>query len=185
MAGSDIGDKVPEWVISAISSYRLLCGAIQIKEVWNGTPLFLDYDIGRFPSVSRYEKVKLCVVENFLWDADALKNALEVVVEKCRDEDKMYETVKRSAKFAHDEPDFNLRRLMTNAGFWVGSDPGAAWRVFKDWVERYIAALCNPTLCWHNSRAFHYLPIQNASSINMEQYPNMWKSRPGTKYTRT
>jgi hypothetical protein len=162
LSAPGMGDKAVQRLISAISSYRLLCSGLKVKEDWRGSPEFPEYNIDRFPTVSRYGNVELRVIENFLLDPDGLKQALQDVVEKCSDEAEMYELVKRSAKLEHDEPDFNLRRLMTNAGFYVGSEPEFAWEVLSDWAERYISALRNSTLAWHNSHAFHYLRIQTA-----------------------
>ncbi|HEY1613340.1 MAG TPA: hypothetical protein VGF97_06560 [Rhizomicrobium sp.] len=162
ISNPDLGNATIGAFLGAIAEYRSQNSALHGKDVWRDAPPFEDYDMTAQPAAVRYGNVELRVIENYLLEPENLRAALENIVEKLGDEGAMYANVKMTAKLTHDDPDFNVRRLMTNAGFYVGQQRDKAWQVLDDWAKRYIAAMCESNLIWQNSHAFHYLKIQRA-----------------------
>jgi hypothetical protein len=160
IADPEFDDETIASLLLVMAQYKSQAGT-NAGSIWSGAPQFADYDISLHPSALRYGNVELRVVENYLFDQENLHSALEGVIQKFGDESSMYTNASPLRKLIHDDIDFNLRRLMTNAGFYI-SDVGTAWDTLTDWVQRYIAALCNSRLFWHNAHGIHYLRIQRA-----------------------
>lgn len=89
----------------------------------------------------RYGNVELRVVENFLTRRDDLFAALDRVMGDGKDDEAMFADGDRTSHLATDDPDWNLRRLMTNAGFYASHDPQRARQDLDNWCRRYLAAL--------------------------------------------
>ncbi len=161
LADPEFGDETIASLLLVMAQYKSQAGP-DARPVWSGAPQFAEYDISLHPSVVRYGNVELRVVEDYLLDPENLRRALEGVVAKYGDESSMYTNVSRLGKLTHDDTDFNLRRLMTNAGFYISDVAGTAWDTLTDWAQRYIGALSNSRLFWHKTHGFHYLRIQRA-----------------------
>jgi hypothetical protein len=71
---------------------------------------------------------------------------------------------------------WNLRRLMTNAGFYVVRDRDRAYGALTEWAERYAAALKNSFLVWHNNFYPYYLKIELALWLKHHVLPNYVRS---------
>lgn len=112
------------------------------------------------PSVFRYGNVELRVIENYLTRRAELQKVLAELVERADDADRMYQRSQASHYLATDDIDWNLRRLMTNAGFYAPNEPGAAWKVLADWCERYLQALQSSTLSAYQAAYPFYFVIQ-------------------------
>lgn len=158
----EFGDEAIAPLLFIITEYRKCWRAADGREAWRDSPQYPEYDIQQHPSFARYGNVELRVVEDFLLAPDALRAAMERIAEKTSSEEEMYAPSESSGVFIHDSPDWNIRRLMTNAGFYVGADPDAAWKSLKEWAERYISALSHSHLSWQNTKAFYYLRVQRA-----------------------
>lgn len=121
-----------------------------------------EYEVGKHAALVRYGVVELRVVQNYLLDRESLRLALQDIIRKLDDEKRMYEPGSPTNYLVADDPDFNLRTLMTNAGFYVQPDIASAWRALECWAEGYISALRSSYLAWHNGFAPYYLKIQRA-----------------------
>jgi hypothetical protein len=101
-------------------------------------PLF---DLEKQRNVVRYGNVELAALESYLRDPDKLLAALEAVVAVQTDETAMYAKPVRKHYLATEDYAWNIRKLMTNAGFYAQPDVSAAWSALVDWAERYLSAM--------------------------------------------
>lgn len=158
----DMSDSAIESLLRILAQYKFHSNELHGAKTWPDSSGFPGYDIAQHRAVVRYGNVELRVVENFLLEPERLRKALEGVMENYSDETKMYENASLIEKLVHNDIDFNIRRLMTNAGFYLRGDSASAWDTLKEWVERYISALRHSHLSWHNEHSLHYLKIQKA-----------------------
>jgi hypothetical protein len=161
LADTTFGDAEISALLAPIAEYQSQCGSPRSKHVWSESPVFPDYKIAPNLAAVRYGNVELRVIENYLFDPEQLRATLETVMRKSQNESQMYERIKWSDKLLNNNFDFNLRRLITNAGFYVEDEPESAWSTFEEWANRYIGALRNSHLFWHNPHAVYYLRIQH------------------------
>ena len=118
------------------------------------------YDPNKHGTLLRYGVVELRVLENFLLDRDGQLSALEQLMPHLQDEERMYAPSRASGFLESDDYEWNLKRLMTNAGFYVESEIGSAWQTLEEWAERYLQAIRNANLVWHNGCLPYYLKIE-------------------------
>jgi hypothetical protein len=90
----------------------------------------------------RYGIVELRIVENYLRNRAGLKAALRKLIGHLHDQDYMYREASRPHWLSASDIDFNLRKLMTNAGFYIDSE-GAEEDIgeIHRWATEYLAAL--------------------------------------------
>lgn len=158
----EFGDAAIAPLLFVINEYWKRWRADDGTDIWRDAPEYPQYDISLHRSLYRYGNVELRVVEDYLLAPDDLRATMEKITEKCSSEEEMYRNASRSGTFINDDSDWNLRRLITNAGFYVGRDPDRAWETLKEWLDHYISALCNAHLAWSNTKAYYFLRIQRA-----------------------
>ncbi|GAA0770032.1 hypothetical protein LRH25_31020 [Ideonella azotifigens] len=105
---------------------------------------------------ARYGNVELRVIQNWIERQPELREALQTVQAGLDDANSMYAPRKLGRWLSADDLAFNLRALMTNAGFYADLDQ--PWRSLAPWCETYLAAL---------GGADHLFPYPGA-------YPNFW-----------
>ncbi|MGD0191538.1 MAG: hypothetical protein ABSD74_12425 [Rhizomicrobium sp.] len=158
----EFGDEALTSLLFVISTYRARWRAARGNEVWRDGPSFPEYDIAQHPALMRYGNVELRVIEDFLKAPDNLRAAVEKITTKWSSETEMYAPANTSGTLIHDDPDWNLRRLMTNAGFYIGSEPDRAWEILNEWATGYISAICNSNLSWQNTKSLFFPKVQRA-----------------------
>jgi hypothetical protein len=158
----EFGDDALKSMLFAISTYRARWRTERGNEVWRDGPQFPEYDMEQHPAFLRYGNVELRVIENFLLAPDDLKAAIGKITKKWQSEGEMYASSNASGTLIHDDPDWNLRRLMTNAGFYIGNDPDRAWEILTEWATGYISAICNSHLSWQNTKSLFFPRIQQS-----------------------
>lgn len=87
----------------------------------------------------RYGNVELRVLENWLQDREGLLVEYRKVMEQHSDEDYMYCDQASRHWLSSDDKNYNLRKLMTNAGFYPGLVDGE--EDLNCWAEEFLAAL--------------------------------------------
>jgi hypothetical protein len=87
----------------------------------------------------RYGNVELRVLENWLQDREGLLVEYRKVMEQRSDEDYMYCDQASRHWLSSDDKNYNLRKLMTNAGFYPGLVDGE--EDLNCWAEEFLAAL--------------------------------------------
>ena len=87
----------------------------------------------------RYGIVELRVLENWLQDKEGLLVEYRKVVEQYSDEAYMYRGQASRHWLSSDDKNYNLRALMTNAGFYPALAGGG--EDLNCWAEEYLAAL--------------------------------------------
>jgi hypothetical protein len=110
----------------------------------------------------RYGNVELRVLDNWLADRDSLHQSLLDVLATSGDVDFMYRgrTTAVGNWLSSADADFNLRQLMTNAGFHV-SDPERATEALDAWCEAYLLSLAASTALFPYPAAYpNYLFVQ-------------------------
>ena len=155
-------DGTIQHLLNIVGAYRGQWKTAGGKETWRDGPQFPEYDVRHHSALLRYGNVELRVIQDYLLSSENLRTLTERVAQKWGSEPEMYALNAASGVLAHDDPDWNIRRLMTNAGFYVGSDPNRAWDCLEDWVSRYISAICNSHLVWANTKALFFPRIQRS-----------------------
>jgi hypothetical protein len=139
------------------------------------------FSLSKHPCLLRYGNVELRVIENYLRDKPALEAALERVTGMLDDETAMYLAGRPSNFLAADDMEWNIRTLMTNAGFYVAKRPEAAARVLEDWASRYISALRSAGLATFPPAYPFYFSIQrliweqHQEAPHYVQHPNVFE----------
>ena len=87
----------------------------------------------------RYGNVELRVLENWLQDKEGLLVEYRKVVEQYSDEAYMYRGQASRHWLSSDDKNYNLRQLMTNAGFYPALADGG--EDLNCWAKEYLAAL--------------------------------------------
>ena len=137
------------------------------------------YDVRKHASAIRYGLVELRVLQNYLMDRSAQKDALRAVCRMLDDSARMYAPAEARDHLAADDLQWNLRRLMTNAGFYCRADPEGAWAALEDWAERYLAALRTSNLIVCNVAVLHFLQVQRQLA-HKDGYVPVYVRRPDT-----
>jgi hypothetical protein len=176
----ELGDDTIRTLLSIIAAYRARWRLTRGNEIWREGPQYPQYDIQEHPALARYGNVELRVVENFLLAPDDLRSAIGKIAGKLSSEPEMYATSNASGNLMHDDPDWNIRRLMTNAGFYMGSEPDRAWESLEDWARRYISAVCNSHLSWSNTKSLFFQRTQRALNEKSRFVPKYVES-PGVR----
>ena len=139
------------------------------------------FNLSEHPLLLRYGNVELRVIESYLRNKPALEAALERVMGMVDNEAAMY-TAGRSSNFlAADDLEWNIRTLMTNAGFYVAGRPEVAARVLEDWAVRYIRALRSAGLATFPQAYPFYFGIQrliwqqHREAPRYVQHPNVFE----------
>ena len=159
------GDESIKRIFPIIEAYRRCWSAMDGNEVWKEGPQYPEYDIGLHPALYRYGNVELRVIEDYLLKPDSVRSALIEITAKMNSEKDMYAESKGATGLIHDDTEWNLRRFITNAGFYVAADPEIAWTALQDWSERYISALTHSHLSWSNFKAHFFPRIQRALHV--------------------
>ncbi len=157
----DFGGDVLDQLLYAISNYRSSPESAGSAEIWTSQSTYAAYDIAKHHAAVRYGSVELRVVEDYLTDPRALRRALEGILRIAHNEKKMYaETKAPHGDLSTTDPEWNLRRLMTNSGFYFEGNLASAWETLEEWANRYISALQHSHLIWHGKHARYYWKIQ-------------------------
>lgn len=98
--------------------------------------------------------VELRALKSFVDEPEPTRLHLQHIMARIHDEPFMYCPPERPM-WQRGDTSFNLRRLMTNAGFYT--DEPHAWESFSTWSSAYWQALAEGTILHHNN-AFWYLP---------------------------
>ncbi len=96
--------------------------------------------------------VEMRALQSFVSTPDEARSALLDVVTHPGDDDFMY-APPRVPMWQTGDTAFNIKRLMTNAGFYTGEPQ--AWENFSAWCTAYFDALAEGTVLHHN-KAFWY-----------------------------
>jgi len=118
------------------------------------------YDTLNHQTLLRYGNVELRAAENFLIRRDEQLAALEQLLPHLEDEERIYSPSRASGYLVADDCEWNLRRLMTNAGFYVENNIESALKCLEEWSTRYLRALRNAHLVWHNNFLPYFLKIE-------------------------
>ncbi|MGB3627389.1 MAG: hypothetical protein WA989_16270 [Henriciella sp.] len=146
------------------------------RKDWLATPHITPFRKVRDGNVLRYGNVELRVIENYLIRRDELFSALEKIAGQT-DEASMYKEAAFSSHLSADDPNWCLRRLMTNAGFYLSEDIEQAKKDLAEWCERYLEALVSDTLVAnpvHFPFCFsiqHHLWTQDGQTFDYCTYP--------------
>jgi hypothetical protein len=157
----ELGDGPLKSVLNILTEYRWQARSAPGKPA-PAAGRYPDYNIEDHPSLVRYGIVELRVIENYLLEPAAQRAALERIVRYSSDEEKMYAPSNAARYLTADDAEWNLRRLMTNAGFYVSTDAKSAWPIFCEWADAYIAGLRNSHLAWHNGASYYFVRPQRA-----------------------
>jgi hypothetical protein len=157
----ELGDEALKGILNILTEYRWQGRSAPGKPP-PATGRYPDYNIEDHPSLLRYGIVELRVIENYLLDPSAQRAAIERIVRYSDDEEKMYAPSNAARYLTADDAEWNLRRLMTNAGFYVGPDARSAWQIFCNWADAYIAGLRSSHLAWHNGASYYFIRPQRA-----------------------
>jgi hypothetical protein len=145
---------------SVLASY-----AVRIREMkgsfWAPDPS-PRFDLQSQQAVMRYGNVELRVLENYMVDPSALREALNSLLSTLDDESVMYAPGAPTNFLEADDARWNLRMLMTNAGFYSAQDPTIAWTALKEWAERYLQALRQSWLASFPPAYPFYFSVQRA-----------------------
>lgn len=113
------------------------------------------FEMARFELKGLYVRpgiVELRALQSFLTKPDEARSALTEIVNRLADEDFLY-APPRVPMWHSGDVSFNIRRLMTHAGFYTGEQ--LAWEHFSAWCAGYQAALSEGSLLLHG-KAFWY-----------------------------
>jgi hypothetical protein len=130
-----------------------------------------QYDVHIHPSLVRYGNVELRVIQNFLLDPARQRAELDSLTGLMDREEAMYAPSRAASYLDGDDFDWNLRRLMTNAGFYASTASGTAGKALEKWAEAYVSALGDSHLVWHNDFSPYYLKIQRALWLRSGKMP--------------
>jgi hypothetical protein len=139
------------------------------------------FSLAESPLLLRYGNVELRVIESYLRNKPALEAALERVAGMVNDEVAMYTAGQPSNFLAADDLEWNIRTLMTNAGFYVAGGPEVAIRVLENWADRYIRALRSAALATFPQAYPFYFGIQrmiwerHREAPRYVQHPNVFE----------
>jgi hypothetical protein len=111
-------------------------------------------------AILRYGIVELRVIENYLRDPERLFSTMEELVRNPPNEEQMYKRGNPANAFDADDFEWNIRALMTNAGFYPGDMPQTGRAVLADWCQRYSTALQENSLSTCAIACPAYLTIQ-------------------------
>lgn len=92
-------------------------------------------------SLLRYGLVELRVLENYLLEPERLQAACAQLVPALDSEELMYAPGAASNFLAADDVAWNVRMLMTNAGFYSEPDADSMWKSLSEWCQAYWEAL--------------------------------------------
>jgi hypothetical protein len=109
----------------------------------NQPPPYPSFNLGLQRNVARYGNVELAVLESYLRDPSRLFISMTNVVKLIDNESAMYAPGFRAHHLDSSDYDWNLRRMMTNAGFYTQRDVNSAWTSLVDWAECYLSAMRN------------------------------------------
>lgn len=141
---------------------------------WLRTPHIPMFRTVSDRNILRYGNVELRVLENYLLRRGELMEALEALATKSEDSD-LYAAPKLSSHLSADDPDWCLRRLMTNAGFYLDENVETAKQDLEDWCEAYLGALVSDRLiALHlpfSLTVQHYLWTERQQEFSFCQYP--------------
>jgi hypothetical protein len=161
--------------LDAIRHYRSAARSLAVTNVSESRRL-PEYDVGLHPALVRYGNTEARVVQNVIEDPKGLRASLVSILPYLNSERRMYAPSRASNHFAADDPEWNLRRLMTESGFYVGNDPVRAWEALENWAARYLATLRSSHLVWHNEHFPYFLRSQCAlagQSGTLPDYVNL------------
>ncbi len=159
-------------ILSVIASYRRQ--VIRNMKLQIETPSKADihrYDPNVHHALVRYGNVELRVLQNYLLDPATQHAALDGVLGRIDEDSFMYAPKDVTGYLGGHDFGWNLRRLMTNAGFYVMRNPDRARGALTDWAERYAAALKNSYLVWNNNFYPYFLKIELAFWIQSRILP--------------
>lgn len=146
--------------LDAVVCYRSLTRALPKVRLSSHSSALAEYDVDAHPALLRFGNVELRVLQNYLNNREALRTACRALTAHLDDERTIYAPARATSYLTADDPDWNLRRLMTNAGFYMPRDPDLAWDALENWVRRYFHALEMGHLAWHNEHARYFLKVQ-------------------------
>lgn len=128
--------------------------------------------------ITRLGLVECRVIESWLTDPDALAKAEESVKENHDNESYMYSTNTRHWMDTRNH-EFNVRALMTNAGFYLDTSPAATNQAAK-WAKKYYEAIKASHHRYDTSIAFPwYLKIEEKLTDSGDLTP--WSAYPSAK----
>jgi hypothetical protein len=166
--------------IDVVDSVRLLLSLYvsATKEIRDSSEIrspYPSFDLDAQEAIVRYGNVELRVVENFLRDRSALELALAKIHYALDDEKAMYLPSRASNYLASDDLDWNLRTLITNAGFYPSLTLSDAATALNDWCCRYISALRQAWLATYPSAYPFYFGIQSIMREKFGESPRYAK----------
>jgi hypothetical protein len=91
--------------------------------------------------VLRYGNVELQALESYLEFPDLTQKALFDVMQSVDDEAAMYAPGRQKNHLSGDDIHRNIRKLITNAGFYAGGSHVDVWNGFVHWAEAYKGGL--------------------------------------------
>jgi len=160
-------------ILSVIACYRRqVIRIMRLKVEPSNKADLIRYDPDVHHALVRYGNVELRVLQNYFLDPEGQRIALDGILGGIDNDDFMYAEKAAAGYLGGHDFSWNLRRLMTNAGFYVMRSPGQAHRVLVEWAERYAEALKNNCLVWHNNFYPYYLKIELTLWLKFGVLPN-------------
>jgi hypothetical protein len=157
---SDVSFAEIDRVLEVITTFTSQTHEFRVRS-WLPDP-YAPPDLTQEEAIYRYGNVELRVIENFLINQPTLKEALRALLPALDDETRLYMAGKRANYLAADDVEWNLRALMTNAGFYVSREFARAWFDLQYWAERYLTALQQGALFSYPPAYPFYFKIQRA-----------------------
>jgi hypothetical protein len=101
----------------------------------------------------RYGNVELRAIDNALFRSNEVEAAIAQIKDRLNDDSFMYRAVEARHWLDFSDVSFNIRRLMTNAGFYF--PPESPAQQFLFWADKYIHALAKADF-WFAHDAYAY-----------------------------
>lgn len=116
--------------------------------------------------IFRFGNVELRVLHCFLfYSFSELRHAFNKVFKNRENESYLYSTEsKRDNWLSSDDIEFNIKRLITNAGFYLSDDIDESWSCFIYFCNSYLDAICNSTHLLSQSEFYPYF-FRSSNSI--------------------
>jgi len=141
-----------EWLNTLITQFILYFRDFNVPKISHLPSLEcvnqpIHNEVGWVPGLyGRYGNVELRVVESYLRDQGVVERALADIRDRLGDESYMYSEGKRDHWLSVRDVNFNLRKLMTNAGFYLENEAGSPdIGSFDFWLREYLTALEDAT----------------------------------------